>query len=81
MADELLVFEQTIEAVFVRALHGRVSPSCKARLRQAGLDLDRKLRPAYPFDAWMTFLRIAAEELYPREPLEQGAFKIGEACI
>lgn len=81
MADELLVFEQTIEAVFVRALHGRLAPACKARLRQAGLDLDQKLRPAYPFDAWMTFLRITAEELYPGEPLEQGAFKIGEACI
>jgi uncharacterized protein (TIGR02265 family) len=81
MADELLVFEQTIEAVFVRALHGRVTPNCKARLRQAGLDLDRKLRPAYPFDAWMTFLRITAEELFPGEPLEQGAFQIGEACI
>ncbi|MFL5352707.1 DUF2378 family protein [Archangium sp.] len=81
MADELLVFEQTIEAVFVRALHGRLPPACKARLRQAGLNLDQKLRPAYPFDAWMTFLRITAEELYPGVPLEQGAFKIGEACI
>ena len=81
MADELLVFEQTIEAVFVRALHGRLPPSCKERLRQAGLDLDRKLRPAYPFAEWMAFLRITAEELYPGEPLETGAFKIGEACI
>ncbi|WP_309892853.1 DUF2378 family protein [Archangium sp.] len=81
MPDELLVFEQTIEAVYVRALHGRLPPTCKARLRQAGLDLDQKLRPAYPFTAWMTFLRITAEELYPGEPLEIGAFKIGEACI
>jgi uncharacterized protein (TIGR02265 family) len=81
MADELLVFEQTIEAVFVRALHGRLPPNCKARLRQAGLDLDQKLRPAYPFNSWMTFLRITAEELYPGEPLDKGAFKIGEACI
>lgn len=81
MADELLVFEQTVEAVFVRGLHGRLSPSCKARLRQAGLDLEQKLRPAYAFDAWMTFLRITAQELYPHEPLEQGAFKLGEACI
>jgi uncharacterized protein (TIGR02265 family) len=81
MADELLVFEQTLEAVFVRGLHGRLTPTCKARLRQAGLDLDQKLRPSYAFDAWMTFLRITAQELYPDEPLEQGAFKMGEACI
>jgi uncharacterized protein (TIGR02265 family) len=81
MADELLVFEQTIEAVFVRGLHGRLSSACKARLRQAGLDLDLKLRPAYPFESWMRFLRIAAEELYPGQTLEQGAWKLGEACI
>ncbi|KFA92749.1 DUF2378 family protein [Archangium violaceum] len=81
MADELLVFEQTVEAVFARGLHGRIPPSCKARLRQAGLDLELKLRTAYPLDAWMTFLRITAQELYPDEPLEQGAFKLGEAFI
>ncbi|AEI62233.1 DUF2378 family protein [Corallococcus macrosporus] len=81
MADELLIFEQTIEALFLRALHGRLTPECKARLRQAGLDLDQKLRPAYAFDAWMTFLRIAAEELFPQLPLEQGTWKLGEAYI
>ncbi|ATB31528.1 DUF2378 family protein [Melittangium boletus] len=81
MADELLIFEQTIEAVFVRALHGRLSPACKERLLKAGLDLGQKLRPAYPFDAWMTFLRITAEELYPSLPLDQSAFKLGEAYM
>lgn len=81
MADELLIFEQTIEALFLRALHGRLTPECKAKLRQAGLDVDQKLRPAYPFDAWMKFLRIASEELYPQETLEQGTWKLGEAYI
>ena len=66
MADELLVFEQTIEAMFHRALNGRLTPRCKARLREAGLDVDQKPRPAYSLDAWMTFLRITAEELLPR---------------
>ena len=81
MADELLVFEQTIEAMFLRALGGRMTPSCKARLRQAGLDLDRKLQPAYPFQSWMSFLRIAAEEFHPNEPLDVGVFKLGMAYI
>ncbi|WP_163996102.1 DUF2378 family protein [Pyxidicoccus caerfyrddinensis] len=81
MADELLIFEQTIEALFLRALSGRLTPECKARLRQAGLDVDQKLRPAYPFDSWMSFLRITAEELFPGEPLEQGTWKLGEAYI
>ncbi len=81
MADELLVFEQTLEALFVRALGGRLSPECKARLRQAGLDVDQKLKPAYSFKSWMSFIRIAAEELYPDLPREEGAFKLGEAHI
>jgi uncharacterized protein (TIGR02265 family) len=65
----------------VRGLQGRLSGACKARLRQAGLELDQKLRPAYPFASWMRFLHVAAEELYPGETLEQGAWKLGEACI
>lgn len=81
MADELLIFEQTIEALFVRALGSRLTPDCKARLRQAGLDVDQKLKPAYPFQSWMAFIRIAAEELYPGVPLEEGTFKLGEAHI
>ncbi|WP_338869689.1 DUF2378 family protein [Myxococcus stipitatus] len=81
MADELLVFEQTIEALFLRALQGRLTPACKERLRQAGLDVDQKLRPAYSFDSWMAFLRIAAEELFPRDSVAQGTWKLGEAYI
>jgi uncharacterized protein (TIGR02265 family) len=81
MADELLVYEQTIEALFVRALGARLSPECRARLREAGLDVSQKLRPAYPFNSWMTFIRIAAEELYPGLPLPEATFKLGEAYV
>jgi uncharacterized protein (TIGR02265 family) len=81
MADELLVFEQTIEALFHRALNGRLTPRCKTRLREAGLDVEQKPRPAYTLTAWMTFLRITAEELHPGEPLEQAAFKLGQVYM
>ncbi|MDY7229235.1 DUF2378 family protein [Hyalangium rubrum] len=81
MADEPLVFEQTVEALFVRALGRRLTPECKSRLRQAGLDVDQKLKPAYSFTSWMTFVCIAAQELYPGLPVEEGAFKLGEAYI
>src|SRR5215217_9517353 len=81
MADELLIFEQTLEALYLRGLQGQISASCKARLRQAGLDLDQKLRPAYPFNAWMAFLRITAEELYPELSVDEGCRKLGQAHI
>jgi uncharacterized protein (TIGR02265 family) len=79
MADELLVFEQTLEALFLRGLSGQMTSACRARLRQAGLDLDQKLRPAYPFNAWMAFLRITAEELYPELPVDEGCRRLGKA--
>jgi uncharacterized protein (TIGR02265 family) len=81
MADELLIFEQTIEALFVRALNGKLTPECKARLLQAGLDVDQKLKPAYAFRSWMKFIRIVAEELYPGQPLEEATFELGVAYI
>jgi uncharacterized protein (TIGR02265 family) len=81
MAGELLVFEQTIEALFLRALAGRLTPECRARLRQAGLDVDQKLKPAYSFQSWMLFIRIAAEELFPSEPLSEATFKLGEVYV
>lgn len=81
MADELLVFEQTIEALFVRALGSRLTPDCKARLRDAGLDVDQKIKPAYSLKSWMAFIRIAAEELFPGVPLEESTFKLGEAYM
>jgi uncharacterized protein (TIGR02265 family) len=81
MADELLVYEQTLEALFVRALGGRLTPECRARLLSAGLDVSQKLKPAYPFQSWMIFLRIAAEELYPGMPLSEATLKLGEAYV
>jgi uncharacterized protein (TIGR02265 family) len=80
MADEFLVFEQTVEAL-LRASEGRLSAAAKARLRAAGLDVERRLKPSYPFHTWMEFIRIVAEELYPGEPLEQAALRVGEAYV
>lgn len=81
MADELLVYEQTVEGLFIRALGNRLTPECRARLSEAGLDVARKLKPAYPFKSWMTFIRIAAEELYRGMPLPEATFKLGEAHV
>lgn len=77
MADELLVFEQTVEALFVRALGPRLTPRLRERLLQAGLAVDGPLLAAYPFEAWMAFLRIAAEELYPELPVDAGTRQLG----
>jgi uncharacterized protein (TIGR02265 family) len=78
---ELLVFDQTLEALFVRGLRGRITQPMQARLQSAGVDLTKRLLPAYAFHTWMESLRIAAEELYPGETLEQGQFLLGQTFI
>lgn len=80
MADKV-VFEQTIEGLFVRGLGSRVTPPLKARLRDAGLDLDAKLLPAYPFEVWMRTLEVTARGLFPELPVEQAMFRVGESFI
>lgn len=71
---ERLVYEHTFEGLFVRGLSRRISPAVKQRLREAGLDLDGKLQPAYPFETWARCVAIAAEALYPGE-LEAVAYQ------
>lgn len=81
VADQQVVFEQTIEGLFIRALGRRLTPSMIARLKTVGLDLEKKLLPAYAFTTWMMTLRVAAEELYPGHSLDDALFKVGELMI
>lgn len=75
-----VVFEQTMEGL-LRAIRPRLTPACKARLEQAGLDVDSSLLPAYAFEVWMKCLLVSAEELWPGEPRERAMFHLGEAFI
>jgi len=79
--SEKLVFEQTIEALFVRAVGSRMSPALRRRLKDLGIDLEKKLRPAYTFEQWMGSLKAGAEELFPSQPLDQAMFQLGELFI
>ena len=79
--DEPLVFQQTIEGL-VRSLGPTLDASCAARLKQAAsLDLSRPLLPAYPFEAFVAMLRVAAEALAPGRPLEEGLYRVGRGYI
>ncbi|XXF78273.1 DUF2378 family protein [Myxococcaceae bacterium GXIMD 01537] len=78
---ERLVFDHTVEGLFVRALAGQVSPALKVQLREVGLDLDRKLLPAYPVETWSQCLSLAARALHPAEPQEVALRKLGERMV
>lgn len=81
MTAEKVVFEQTIDGLFLRALGSRIKAPTRERLRGVGLDLDKKLMPAYPFPVWMKALRAVAEDLYPGETMDVAMFKVGESFI
>lgn len=76
-----LVFDQTLEGLFIRGLSGRVTPGLKSQFRTAGVDLDRKLLPAYPFSTWCWCVAVAARELYARETPEVAYRLLGEQMV
>ncbi|MFL5344087.1 MAG: DUF2378 family protein [Hyalangium sp.] len=76
--QEKLVFDQALEGLFVRGLEGQITPSLRLHLREAGVDLDRKLLPAYSFETWCGCVSLAARELYSGAPEEQAYHALGE---
>ncbi len=78
---ELLVFGHTFEGLFQRALGGRLDAKARQRLEQAGLNLGKKLLPAYPFDVWMRCIAIAAESVYPALPQTEARRQIGRDLV
>lgn len=80
MADKL-IFDHTIEGLFMRGLTGQVTPRLKEKLRQAGLDLSRPLLPAYPVDVWMRCIGLTAQELYSTTPDTEAWRRLGERMV
>ncbi len=76
-----LIFDHTIEGLFLRGLTGQVTPRLKLKLRQAGVDLDRPLLPVYPFEIWVRCIGLAAQELYPDVPEPEAWRRLGERMI
>lgn len=65
---ERLVFSQTVEGLFLRALKPRLTPRLMDRLAdEAGVNLRAPLKPGYSLTAWDAAVALAAEELHPGE--------------
>jgi uncharacterized protein (TIGR02265 family) len=80
-SPEQVVFAHTVEGLFVRALGGEVPPALTQELRKIGIDLSRKLLPAYPVPVWNQVLEATLRTLYPGQPLPQSARLLGERMI
>jgi uncharacterized protein (TIGR02265 family) len=80
MNQEELDFRTSVEALFIEALSGDMTPRLRERLKRAGIDL-ANLKPAYPRMVFSQCCRIAAEEVYPDLPPEEALRRLGRRLI
>ncbi|MFP2961334.1 DUF2378 family protein [Myxococcus sp. 1LA] len=79
--EQRLVYVQVVEGLLAHGLRGHVSPRLKHRLRQAGIDLDRPLMPAYPVPLWEQCLNVIVEETFPGMPREDAFRQLAERHV
>jgi uncharacterized protein (TIGR02265 family) len=81
-ADNKLVFESSIEGVFIKGHGSKLTPSLKAKFRELGVDLDKPLKPTYPLAAVNECTRLLRKFVYAHEPDDLKAYKaIGSATL
>lgn len=78
---EDVVFGNTVEALFLKALGSRLTPRCYERAAAAGVDLRGKLKPFYPREPYYAAVRAVAEELFPELDPERRLFEMGLAFM
>ncbi len=76
-----MVFSGTIEVLFREVLADRVTDAVADRLRAVGLDLSRKLDPAYPLRVFDDALEIAAVHGMPELEPSSALFRIGQLQV
>jgi uncharacterized protein (TIGR02265 family) len=77
IAEEPLFFASAFEALFERTLHGQMTPELREKLRAAGVDVDRRLKVAYPFKVWEDVVAAIAKELHPKVDDNEAWFLVG----
>lgn len=76
--SERLWFEQAFEGLYLHTLKNQISPRLFAELRDAGLELSGKLKPAYPAAVWAQGIRLTGRELFPGLTAEEREYRMGE---
>ena len=81
LSTEKLIFAQSVDALFVRALGPYLTRDGRRRLKEVGLDLSEPLRPAYALEQWKTFLRVAASDIFPAAAPREAWSGLGERYL
>jgi uncharacterized protein (TIGR02265 family) len=78
ISEEPIFFASAFEVLFERTLHGRLSPELKGKLRAAGVDVDQRLKVAYPFKVWEDVMAVLARELHPAVDDDEAWYLLGQ---
>ncbi|NMO16119.1 DUF2378 family protein [Pyxidicoccus fallax] len=81
MPDTRLIYGVTAQGLFLHALGRRLSANARVALREAGMDLDQDLLPAYDLGTWMRCLDIALRDLWPDLPREEAWRRMGHTLV
>src|SRR4051794_35175704 len=62
---EPIVFDAAVEGLYIRGLREQLTPALKQKLKVVGIELEPKIKPAYPRSAWVKGIEVLSTELYP----------------
>lgn len=76
-SPEKLVFDTSLEGLFLRGLGDRITTGLRDELRLIGIDLGKKLPPAVPREVWYRALSLCAKHCYPGQTRSDAMREIG----
>ncbi|MFP2929473.1 DUF2378 family protein [Pyxidicoccus sp. 3LG] len=79
--DTRLIFSGTVQGLFLIGLGNRLSVATRASLREAGLDLDQDLLPAYPLNTWLKCQDIVLRGVWPDLERDEAQRRLGHVVI
>jgi uncharacterized protein (TIGR02265 family) len=81
MRDERVIFSNTVDSLYRKALAPSLTPELTERLRARGLNLHAPLLAAYPLAVWVECLEDTARTLHPDRTPEQARRMMGRRMI
>ena len=79
--SQRLVFDSSVDALFVKLLGPRLGDEGQAKLRAAGLDLKQKLLPAYPAEKVASWIDLAVPYAYPGLTRDAAISELGRESV
>lgn len=78
---EQLEFGHSVEGLFLKGLGEDLGPAQREALRAAGLDLSKRLLPAYPAADFHRWIEVAALQVFRGQPRDEALRQVGRRAV